>query len=138
MLIITIPVLLHAHAPHDLDALAVFGHMLIHAIVSFLGVVGADGLRDLPVGADGVLQQAGCLELGEHLNTIGDHGHDLGDHTVVGAAGHIGVEFLVGRAVVLAGTDLVLHLLTQLAQSVLFVFLNACLLYTSPSPRDTR
>ena len=38
---------------------------------------------DLPVGADGVLQQAGCLELGEHLNTIGDHGHDLGDHTVV-------------------------------------------------------
>ena len=74
---------------------------------------------------DGVLQQAGCLELGEHLNTIGDHGHDLGDHTVVGAAGHIGVEFLVGRAVVLPGADLVLHLLTQLAQSVLFGFLNA-------------
>ena len=90
-----------------------------------MGVVGADGLRDLPVGADGVLQQAGCLELGEHLNTIGDHGHDLGDHTVVGAAGHIGVEFLVGRAVVLPGADLVLHLLTQLAQSVLFGFLNA-------------
>ena len=106
----------HNSLLRHVDAVLILGHMFVHGIVGFFGVVGADGLGDLGMSADGVLQQPLGAEVGVHLNAVGDDRHDLGDDAVVGALGDIGVEILVRRAVVLPFSD--------------------CLLYTSPSPRD--